>query len=193
MMRKRRTVEPNGPNGTGQPWALTLKRAADAEIVIGLRDRGRKADRIQHADDVAPARAGADPVDPPFACRVRSRPPRMTRRCRCAAGFARPWNAGRRRTRSGRPSVAASPSVARNSRSSLASSREVRMACREIGVSLSRLASSSMKGADGRAPRPPPARGRRTARPRARRCRRENGGGRRTLDLRDSTRAGSIA
>ena len=25
MMRKRRTVEPNGPNGTGQPWALTLK------------------------------------------------------------------------------------------------------------------------------------------------------------------------
>jgi hypothetical protein len=24
MMRKRRTVLPNGPNGTGQPWALTL-------------------------------------------------------------------------------------------------------------------------------------------------------------------------
>jgi hypothetical protein len=25
MMRKRRSVAPNGPNGTGQPWALTLK------------------------------------------------------------------------------------------------------------------------------------------------------------------------
>src|SRR4051812_29677261 len=48
-----------------------------------------------------------------------------------------------------RPSVAASPSVARNSRNNLPSPEEVRTACLDIGVALSRLASSSMKGAAG--------------------------------------------
>jgi hypothetical protein len=36
---------------------IDTQGAANAEIMIGLRDRGRKAERIQHADNIAPARA----------------------------------------------------------------------------------------------------------------------------------------
>ena len=119
---------------------VDAQSAADAEIVIGLRDRGRKADRIQHADDIAPARAGTRAIRPPrrvgldHRCRDRRRETVAHKalpahRVACAAGAHR------------RPSAAASRNSARNESISAVSLSARRTALRATGTGLSRLAS----------------------------------------------------
>ena len=93
----------------------------------------------------------------------------------------------------GRPSVAASPSVARNSRSSLPSSArgENGLPGNRRGIEPARVIQH--EGRRRARAGPPPARGRRAARPRARRCLREIGGGRRTLGKRTHGRVRELS